>query len=153
MYEVVESTSAQRAMMIGNVNMQSEKAMLATDAPLYEWYDGAGQSPRFPRLSDPARTLVSACRAGAGPVQVVAMAKRLKFGDHTLSDEEWQLVGFTVLRFVAYFNGLGWGNCDVCGRPSTSKCARCRQLSYCSVAHQRTDWPAHKDFCRAHRSR
>jgi hypothetical protein len=28
-----------------------------------------------------------------------------------------------------------------------ARCARCREVKYCCVAHQRADWRAHKPFC------
>ena len=38
--------------------------------------------------------------------------------------------------------------CSVCGKDSSSKCARCAQ-PYCSSFCQTQDWPAHKQDCKA----
>jgi hypothetical protein len=37
--------------------------------------------------------------------------------------------------------------CAVCSSPALSKCARCTAVSYCSSAHQKEDWKAHKSNC------
>jgi hypothetical protein len=37
--------------------------------------------------------------------------------------------------------------CAVCSTPALSKCARCKSVSYCSPAHQKEDWKAHKTDC------
>ena len=38
--------------------------------------------------------------------------------------------------------------CAVCGADDAAMCARCRLVGYCSVEHQRKDWPTHKTVCR-----
>jgi hypothetical protein len=37
--------------------------------------------------------------------------------------------------------------CAVCSIPASSKCARCKSVSYCSPAHQKAGWKAHKVDC------
>ena len=37
--------------------------------------------------------------------------------------------------------------CAVCSSPAPHKCARCKCVFYCSPAHQKEDWPAHKVQC------
>ena len=37
--------------------------------------------------------------------------------------------------------------CAVCSSPAHNKCARCKCVFYCSPAHQKEDWPAHKVQC------
>ena len=37
--------------------------------------------------------------------------------------------------------------CAVCSAPASNKCARCKSVHYCSPAHQKEDWPAHKVQC------
>ena len=37
--------------------------------------------------------------------------------------------------------------CAVCSSPALSKCARCKAVSYCTPAHQKADWKAHKILC------
>ncbi len=37
--------------------------------------------------------------------------------------------------------------CAVCSSPALSQCSRCKSVSYCSPAHQREDWAAHKVQC------
>lgn len=39
--------------------------------------------------------------------------------------------------------------CTICETPSTSHCARCGLVTYCSKAHQKEDWPSHKLLCHA----
>jgi hypothetical protein len=44
--------------------------------------------------------------------------------------------------------------CDgVSGTQRASKCAGCGIARYCSVAHQKEDWPKHKAFCKANRKK
>ena len=35
----------------------------------------------------------------------------------------------------------------MCSSPASNKCARCKCVFYCSPAHQKEDWPAHKVEC------
>jgi hypothetical protein len=37
--------------------------------------------------------------------------------------------------------------CAVCSSPAPHKCAGCKRVSYCSPAHQKEDWKAHKKVC------
>jgi hypothetical protein len=37
--------------------------------------------------------------------------------------------------------------CAVCSSHALNKCARCKSVFYCSPAHQKEDWPAHKVQC------
>ena len=37
--------------------------------------------------------------------------------------------------------------CAVCSSPAPHKCARCKCVFYCSPAHQKEDWGAHKIQC------
>lgn len=37
--------------------------------------------------------------------------------------------------------------CAVCAEKSTSKCSNCKQVYYCTVAHQKADWRRHKSEC------
>ena len=37
--------------------------------------------------------------------------------------------------------------CAVCSSPASNKCARCKCVFYCSPAHQKADWKAHKVQC------
>ena len=37
--------------------------------------------------------------------------------------------------------------CAVCSSPAPHKCAACKSVSYCSPAHQKEDWKAHKKVC------
>ena len=37
--------------------------------------------------------------------------------------------------------------CAVCSSPASNKCARCKCVFYCSPAHQKEDWPAHRVHC------
>ncbi|CAG7822180.1 unnamed protein product, partial [Allacma fusca] len=37
--------------------------------------------------------------------------------------------------------------CPVCGVPAHSKCSACYLVSYCSPAHQKEDWKAHRKNC------
>ena len=139
--------------MIANLNMQCTQAITGHDPTLYEWYDGAREAQLPVRIMDEARTLVAKCRAGADVPELSAMAKRAQRpGSGPLGDDAWRTVGFTVWRFVAHFNRLGWSYCDVCGRDGARTCAGCRSIAYCAD-HQAADWPAHKAWCRAHRSR
>ncbi|KAF2803365.1 HET-domain-containing protein [Mytilinidion resinicola] len=39
-------------------------------------------------------------------------------------------------------------DCVICTSKSTSLCARCRSIRYCSKECQATDWPRHKIFCK-----
>ncbi|RIA79565.1 hypothetical protein C1645_840398 [Glomus cerebriforme] len=38
-------------------------------------------------------------------------------------------------------------DCKVCQKPSTSKCAKCHQIFYCSRECQKEDWNEHKKSC------
>lgn len=37
--------------------------------------------------------------------------------------------------------------CEVCYKPAPNFCSRCGQARYCTVNHQRLDWPKHKKVC------
>ncbi|KAI1792760.1 hypothetical protein LXA43DRAFT_314595 [Ganoderma leucocontextum] len=37
--------------------------------------------------------------------------------------------------------------CVVCGNERKARCSQCQSVSYCSVACQKADWPAHKQTC------
>ena len=37
---------------------------------------------------------------------------------------------------------------DKCDAPATLACSACKTVHYCSVAHQRDAWSAHKDTCK-----
>lgn len=37
--------------------------------------------------------------------------------------------------------------CEVCGIKSTSHCAKCKSVYYCSKNHQKADWKYHKEIC------
>src|SRR3989338_1263566 len=37
--------------------------------------------------------------------------------------------------------------CQVCDADATSRCAACKEVFYCSVDHQRSDWKDHKEDC------
>jgi hypothetical protein len=41
------------------------------------------------------------------------------------------------------------GKCRVCGAEASSHCGRCKEAFYCSQAHQKQDWAAHKPGCGA----
>ncbi|KAF9041903.1 hypothetical protein BDZ89DRAFT_1156248 [Hymenopellis radicata] len=43
-----------------------------------------------------------------------------------------------------------WLNpCQACGKASTMRCSRCRNVNYCGAAHQKQDWKHHKRVCQA----
>ncbi|KAK5674903.1 hypothetical protein LTS10_012315 [Elasticomyces elasticus] len=37
--------------------------------------------------------------------------------------------------------------CGHCGKPSSTKCGRCKNVSYCDTKCQKADWAAHKTIC------
>merc|ERR1712129_291487 len=37
--------------------------------------------------------------------------------------------------------------CIECGKPATTKCAKCRMTHYCGTECQRASWKEHKQFC------
>ena len=45
------------------------------------------------------------------------------------------------------FVTTGMSVCAVCSSPAPHKCARCKCVFYCSPAHQKEDWAAHKIQC------
>ncbi|KAM8703576.1 hypothetical protein ACLKA7_008234 [Drosophila subpalustris] len=39
--------------------------------------------------------------------------------------------------------------CAICGTPEQLlRCAKCKSIYYCSIAHQHLDWPTHRHDCR-----
>jgi hypothetical protein len=38
--------------------------------------------------------------------------------------------------------------CVVCSKPATSRCSRCKAVSYCSKQCQVENWKQHKDLCK-----
>ncbi|KAI0261020.1 hypothetical protein BC834DRAFT_830736, partial [Gloeopeniophorella convolvens] len=40
------------------------------------------------------------------------------------------------------------GFCRVCREDSNKRCQRCKYVFYCSTEHQKSDWKAHKPFCK-----
>eukprot|EP00811_Abedinium_folium_P031680 NODE_5173_length_1801_cov_3.681601.p1 GENE.NODE_5173_length_1801_cov_3.681601~~NODE_5173_length_1801_cov_3.681601.p1 ORF type:complete len:437 (-),score=141.52 NODE_5173_length_1801_cov_3.681601:445-1755(-) len=38
-------------------------------------------------------------------------------------------------------------NCEICGRPATRRCGRCRNLWLCGAECQRRSWPEHRQVC------
>lgn len=46
-----------------------------------------------------------------------------------------------------------WKLCNVCGVADVNclKCSGCQKVFYCCKEHQRQDWKAHKDYCKANR--
>lgn len=41
----------------------------------------------------------------------------------------------------------GFSKCAVCSIESKMKCSNCANVFYCSVAHQKDNWKAHKKEC------
>ena len=37
--------------------------------------------------------------------------------------------------------------CDVCGQPASSTCARCNSVAYCGKEHQKLGWTEHQRQC------
>ncbi len=60
--------------------------------------------------------------------------------DYTILDETFDEEVMNVVH--------QW-DCNVCSKPRGKLCARCRSVRYCSSACQTTDWPRHKQSCRA----
>eukprot|EP00192_Tetraselmis_astigmatica_P012970 CAMPEP_0117654876 /NCGR_PEP_ID=MMETSP0804-20121206/3981_1 /TAXON_ID=1074897 /ORGANISM="Tetraselmis astigmatica, Strain CCMP880" /LENGTH=407 /DNA_ID=CAMNT_0005461193 /DNA_START=21 /DNA_END=1244 /DNA_ORIENTATION=- len=44
------------------------------------------------------------------------------------------------------------GVCNHCGSVATMRCSACQQVSYCTRAHQQTDWKSHKPACLYYRN-
>lgn len=40
--------------------------------------------------------------------------------------------------------------CNVCGEVTTMKCTACKDVFYCCVDHQKSDWRKHREQCRAY---
>lgn len=38
--------------------------------------------------------------------------------------------------------------CGICGIVASKKCSACKQVSYCSKEHQKSDWKKHKKNCK-----
>jgi hypothetical protein len=38
-------------------------------------------------------------------------------------------------------------NCEVCGKPSSKSCSRCKKANYCSIECQKANWNEHKVTC------
>jgi len=47
-------------------------------------------------------------------------------------------------------NSLMQPNCTVCQQVGKYKCSNCKQAYYCSIQHQKEDWPQHKPTCTTH---
>ncbi|KAG4026802.1 hypothetical protein MFRU_036g00350 [Monilinia fructicola] len=43
-------------------------------------------------------------------------------------------------------------HCVICAFPAPSKCAGCKQVWYCSSAHQKQAWPKHKRLCKIYQN-
>ena len=39
-------------------------------------------------------------------------------------------------------------NLPGCSAEALKRCGGCKSALYCSSAHQKEDWPSHKEFCR-----
>jgi hypothetical protein len=66
------------------------------------------------------------------------------------NSRDWTQDAASPLRgvFISY-PGVGMP-CEVCPLPGPKTCAACRGAWYCSAEHQRSDWTAHKAWCKAH---
>lgn len=66
---------------------------------------------------------------------------------HTLPDE-YRLMLFSILDGL--YTSL-YASCRLCGATGKLKlCSGCELVHYCSPAHQKEDWKAHKSLCRAY---
>lgn len=52
------------------------------------------------------------------------------------------------LNSPSIFSSSPMDACLVCGASASNKCSGCGVARYCSVAHQRKDWPTHKIDCK-----
>jgi hypothetical protein len=58
-------------------------------------------------------------------------------------------VALSPLFAVSYLETIVEDQCSTCQKKGTQKCARCKQVLYCSPECQKKDWKNHKARCRA----
>lgn len=113
-------------------------------------YNGRAYAERLPILSDEARTILAAVRrelaeAGKRGQSPIEYAKT--------TDLDAPLDGIPAPGLEATFRQLlvplaaSGPLCSVCAKLGvTKRCADCRVDFYCSVEHQREDWPHHRSW-------
>lgn len=113
-------------------------------------YDGTAYAERLPILSDKARTalaaekreLTEASKRGQTLLEYIELTKL----DGPLSGIPFTGLEASLRELLVPFAASG-PLCSVCAKLGVSKrCAGCQVDCYCSVEHQREDWPHHKSW-------
>ncbi|KAL0577257.1 hypothetical protein V5O48_004745 [Marasmius crinis-equi] len=99
-------------------------------------------------LPDQARELIRSIQLGEPESARVEMLKRFGHPDWISGKVGGPLAAITKEQ-LNLVNATGMP-CEICHKPGTSKCSRCRGGWYCGETHQREDWKAHKAWCKAH---
>ncbi|ORY78050.1 hypothetical protein BCR35DRAFT_305213 [Leucosporidium creatinivorum] len=123
--------------------------------PLWKRYDGQKGWSRLPILSDLARSLLQQARmdrfAGDGTRKGISrntLASSIAGYIKDPSSAGSQSAEQAVLKTVQGLTAFG-AFCAVCGKlGDPKKCGGCQWETYCSVAHQKEDWPHHKSWCK-----
>jgi hypothetical protein len=90
----------------------------------------------------------------AGSLELVHGAEELvTSGDFNQVDGWYEPLGYGsakekwVVHYRSYLTTRTQKLCLVCQQPTTKRCSRCREASYCSMGCQRKHWKAHKGRC------
>ncbi|ORY86757.1 hypothetical protein BCR35DRAFT_324588 [Leucosporidium creatinivorum] len=115
-------------------------------------YNGMRKADRLPVLSNTARDALKAARLEATRHQHPNERPREAFADleKLYSKAKKTHPGQGEARIVGAAKGLVQLGpyCTVCARSdSLLKCTGCGVNHYCSRAHQKQDWPHHRDWC------